>query len=240
MYPLGRRHAADERDQAYRMSARLADQATAALPTYKYWSGWRTHLDQTGDTCVANAWTHFLTDSPRSHLLTDVDTDRPAWTGTWTPTYKSPTSGERGFRGYLYDTAQGIDEFGDTPPAGGTSVRAGAKVLQSIGAIASYHWAFTIQDVVVAVLTTSPVIVGTNWYDDMFNPTGSQYIVTPSGGIAGGHAYKIDGYNQTTRLFRIKNSWGTGWGYNGYAHIRHDDLAALIDDYGEACLALEP
>lgn len=225
------------------MRAVLLEAPEALEITYRYWYGARVHLDQTGDTCVANAWTHFLSDSPRTHRLGDLDAARPTWPGLPADLsgYTSAQSGEQHFRGWLYDRAQQADEWSDTPPEGGTSVRAGAKVLQAIGAVKSYHWAADIDDVIDAVLTEGPVVVGTSWYNDMFWPTGSEARLSPTGGVAGGHAWKIDGYNRTTGLFRMKNSWGTTWGLNGYAHITHGDLSRLLfDESGEACIALEP
>lgn len=241
VYPLGRRHAPDPRDAQYPMRAVLP---TAVLPAYRYWAGSRVHLNQTGDTCVANAWTHLVCDSPHSHRLADVDADNPGWripgSVSWGAGYVDAQSGETGFRGYLYGQAQQIDEFSDTPPQGGTSVRAGAKVLQELGVIASYHWAAGIADLVDAVLLYGPVIVGTSWYESMFTPVGADAILTISGAVAGGHAWKIDGYNQQTQLFRMKNSWGSGWGLNGYAHISADDVARLVfDEQGEGCIAVE-
>lgn len=243
-HPLGRRQAYDPKDALHPMAAVLTQSPEALEITYRYWSGTATHLDQTGSTCVANAWTHFLSDSPRSHRLSDLDAGNPAWAAalrTVLAGYTSPQSGEHAFRGWLYDQAQQLDEFADTPPAGGTSVRAGAKVLQSLGAIKSYHWAANIDDVITAVLTEGPVIVGTNWYHDMFRPVGSDARLHPTGGVAGGHAWKVDGYNRSTLLFRMKNSWGLGWALKGYAHITQADLSRLLfDEPGEACIALEP
>lgn len=76
MHELGRRHAPDERDNNFPM--RLVVPSMITL-TYKYWYAYRVFLDQTGDTCVANAWTHFLTDSPRTHRLRDLNSNRPGW-----------------------------------------------------------------------------------------------------------------------------------------------------------------
>lgn len=210
------------------------------LATYRYWAGSRVHLDQTGDSCVANALTHLVCDSPRSHRLSDVDSDAPGWVGKWDARYRSPQSGEVGFRGYLYDQAQQLDEFTDTPPSGGTSVRAGAKALQSLGAITAYHWAQSISDITKAILTTGPVVVGTEWTEDMFSPVGSNYVIKPTGPVVGGHAYKLDGINITTGYVRLKNSWSASWGQNSYAHIHRDDLDELVFGRdGEAVIAVE-
>lgn len=35
----------------------------------------------------------------------------------------------------------------------------------------------------------------------------------------GGHALVLVGYDDTDQCFLVRNSWGTGWGANGYGHI---------------------
>lgn len=237
VYPLGRREKADPRDERYPLR-HLINTPEAAQLLYRTWYAYSVKLRQTGDTCVANAWTHFITDSPRTHKLEQLD---GMAIGSATLTNRvSVQSGERGFRGYLYDRAQVIDEWSSTPPEGGTSVRAGAKALQELGIVATYHWARTLEDVIDAVLTIGPVVVGTNWYESMFKPVGDPPLIVPAGGIAGGHAWVIDGVNRTTGLARMKNSWGEGWGRKGFAWIRFTDLERLLGESGEACIATEP
>ena len=48
-------------------------------------------------------------------------------------------------------------------------------------------------------------------------------IIDRSGSTAalGGHAFLIAGYNDVG--FLIQNSWGTGWGHNGYATLPYED-----------------
>jgi hypothetical protein len=238
-YPLGRRREGDPKNAQFPMRAVLPPAIT--IPDYRYWYAYRHYLDQTGDTCVANAWAHFMVDSPRTHHMADLNSDKDGWVGNWAESYVSAQSGEAGFRGWLYDQAQANDPWSDTPPEGGTSVEAAARILRNVGAIASFHWATSINDIIMAVLTTSPVIVGTAWYTEMFYPKGSDMMLSPTGSIAGGHAWKLDGYNQRTGVFRMKNSWGRGWGDNGFAHIKADDVRRLVfEGDGEACLALEP
>jgi len=120
----------------------------------------------------------------------------------------------------------------------GTSVRAGAKVLQSAGYINGYNWAWDIDTTVNALLTLGPVVVGTWWYYDMFFPN-KENIITATGNKIGGHAYLLDGVNVKKKLIRIKNSWGRDWGKKGFAYISFDDMDKLIKDYGEVCMANE-
>lgn len=121
----------------------------------------------------------------------------------------------------------------------GTSVRAGAKVLQTKGFIESYLWAWDVNTVIQAVLEKGPVVVGTEWTYDMFFPNIDTAIIKPTGNSAGGHAYLINGVNTKKKLFRIKNSWGRVWGNKGHAYISFDDMDKLIRNQGEACLAIE-
>ena len=43
-----------------------------------------------------------------------------------------------------------------------------------------------------------------------------------------GHAMVIVGYDDTTELFEIRNSWGTGWANKGYAYISYSTLKKVI------------
>lgn len=40
--------------------------------------------------------------------------------------------------------------------------------------------------------------------------------------ILGGHAVMAVGYNDETRMFKIRNSWGRRWGRNGYFYMPYD------------------
>ncbi len=219
---LGRRPAPDPRDRNYPMRALVP--FTFDVP-FRYWyaHGWWGDQGETSQ-CVGYAWAHWLEDGPAPHR------DVPA-------PIRSPE--------FIYQGAQMIDEW---PGEGydGTSVRAGAKVLQVEGLISSYLWAFDVGTVIDAVMTTGPVVVGTNWYRGMFEPvwkrasnTVMKATLEISGSVAGGHAYVLDGYNVGTELFRMKNSWGREWGDNGFAYISAADMERLINEEGEAALAVE-
>jgi hypothetical protein len=212
-YGLGRLPAPDERDAPYAM--RTAVELAPTLPTHRYWDT-RYWSDQGPHPhCVGHAWAHWLELGPVSH-------DGPA-------PILSPL--------HIYNDAQKVDEW---PGEGydGTSVRAGAKVLQSLGFVSSYLWAFDAQTVMDAVLGVGPVVVGTWWFSGMFEPDAKGFIYD-TGHRVGGHAYVIDGANQRKGTVRIRNSWGRTWGKGGRAWMDAEVLDRLIAADGEACLAIE-
>jgi C1A family cysteine protease len=51
--------------------------------------------------------------------------------------------------------------------------------------------------------------------------------------VLGGHAVLAVGYDNTTRRFQLRNSWGAAWGRGGYGTIPYDYLldSSLADDF---------
>ncbi|MCK5645034.1 MAG: C1 family peptidase, partial [Gammaproteobacteria bacterium] len=78
------------------------------------------------------------------------------------------------------------------------------------------------------------VVVGT-WvsWDDKDNNGVLDPVLDPFGRPIGrgGHAMLIVGYNRPGQYFIVKNSWGRGWGHNGYAYL-HYNLARSCFKYG--------
>lgn len=222
-YSLGRLHIPDERDHAFPMSS-VIPKTAAAGTKYRYWwaNGWwgdQGYLPY----CVGFSWLHWVEDGPITHSQT-----RSAGTGP----IIDPS--------HLYREAQKVDQWvGENYD--GTSVRAGAKVLMRMGIVGGYRWAWDADTVVRALLTAGPVVVGTWWYSEMFDPKrdGNKLVIRARGTKMGGHAYLINGVNTQSGLVRIKNSWGKSWGSGGHAYMPIGDLDKLIKDQGEACLATE-
>lgn len=177
----------------------------------RYWPESRYCGDQGGSAhCVGFAWAHWLAAAPITNRLDPVG---------------------------VYEFAKHIDEWvGEDYD--GTSVRAGAKVLQKLGFIDEYYWTWSLEGLIYALLEEGPVVVGTNWYEDMYTPdrTGKMHV---TGEFDGGHAYLISGIDTDTRQFRIKNSWGRSWGDGGNARIDFDDMERLMNEDGEVCIATE-
>jgi hypothetical protein len=209
---LGRMFSRDPEDQKFPMAKALSMDKPEV--THRAWNaeGWWGDQGSTSE-CVAYAWTHWLKDGPVTHKKLTPNPDE------------------------IYHLAQKNDEW-DGEDYDGTSVRAGAKVLQDKGLIGSYYWAWDVDTLVHALLTAGPVVVGTDWYSDMFSPN-SKGEIKPTGYVAGGHAYVLDGVNKKTGMIRIKNSWGRTWGIKGFAFIKFADMDKLIKQQGEVCIATE-
>lgn len=152
----------------------------------------------------------------------------------------------------LYKAAQKIDEWpGENYD--GTSVLAGAKVCTSNGYYSAYHWGLTTEETVKAVGYFGPAVIGTNWYEAMFNTNGMGFI-HPIGRLIGGHCLTIVGvkikykkrfFNWFCRTwddvdlnesyFILHNSWGQSWGVNGRAYLYLSDFEKLLQQDIDIC-----
>lgn len=78
------------------------------------------------------------------------------------------------------------------------------------------------------------VVIGT-WvsWDDKDNDGILDPLLDPSGNPIGraGHAMVVVGYDRPSQYFIVKNSWGLGWGHNGYAYL-HYNLVRSCFKYG--------
>lgn len=87
-------------------------------------------------------------------------------------------------------------------------------------------WASTTDiNTIKNALLKGPVYVGFAVYNDFFNYSGGYYQYT-SGGLAGYHAVCIVGYDDIG--WKVKNSWGTGWGESGYFRIKYSQMTNSV------------
>lgn len=141
----------------------------------------------------------------------------------------------------IYWEAQKIDPWdggsypNSSPFYEGTSVLAGIKIIQKLGYIDSYRWAFGLDDLVMAVGHAGPAVIGIPWYSGMFDmhSCGQLHI---SGDIAGGHAILVKGVNIKNKTFTLHNSWGESWASKGDVLIGWDEMERLLHEDGEAVI----
>jgi hypothetical protein len=143
----------------------------------------------------------------------------------------------------VYLGAREIDrQAGYNFPEGAT-VLAGAKYAQAQGWISEYRWAFGIDDVIDTLVGKGPIVLGVNWYDGMY-ATERDGRVRINGPLMGGHCILATGYWPNHPVWggnwiQWVNSWGPMYGIRGVGYIRDTDLARLLQEDGEACVATD-
>jgi len=182
------------------------------------------NLDQGAEgECVGFGWADFLAAAPKPQTLN----------------LGSGADDEASEPETIYRLAQ---QYDGSPPdeQSGASVTGGAQAAKSLGHIVSYSWCLNgVSDVVAALRSHGPVVLGTNWLQSMFTPDASGRIHA-TGAVAGGHCYLAVGVDASGSLIEIRNSWGAGWGVGGNAFLSTSDLGALLAASGEACVPVKP
>lgn len=209
-YGLGRVPSPDARDLKFSMRRILPSSIEVVS---RFYETGPVLNQQSTPHCVGYAWRQFLTSEP-------------------TITVDGPTADE------IYHAAQLEDEWAGED-YDGTSVRGGAVVMTNQQRLKSYVWAANEIDIRDFLITTGTVVMGTNWFMNMFDPLPDGTLKV-SGSLAGGHAYLLCGYDAARNAVKMIQSWGEAWGpLHGFAYIRMKDLARLMRAGGEACAAVE-
>ena len=86
-----------------------------------------------------------------------------------------------------------------------------------------------------ALVTYGPLVTTMDVYADFFSYYGGIYSYA-SGAYQGGHAILIVGYDDTAQCFKVKNSWGTGWGEAGFFRIAYSAVGNPVY-FGEFTIA---
>jgi C1A family cysteine protease len=73
-----------------------------------------------------------------------------------------------------------------------------------------------------------PFVFGFTVYDSFESQevaqSGEAQLPQPGESVLGGHAVLATGYDDTERRFYVRNSWGTGWGKDGYFSMPYEYL----------------
>lgn len=142
----------------------------------------------------------------------------------------------------LYHLAQRRDEKPGEDYTG-TSVTGGMAAVLEEGLAGGYLWSFGTRDIAQTLLhRRGAVIVGVPWLSGMYE-TGPGGLVQLTGDDQGlGHCLAIVGLKlkgpqgQPGPFFVWQNSYGTGYGDEGFGYVHHRDLAQLLHAAGEAAV----
>jgi C1A family cysteine protease len=102
--------------------------------------------------------------------------------------------------------------------------------------ITSYARITTLQNMRQCLADGFPFVFGFSVYDSFESETVAKTGVVPmptkTEKLLGGHAVAAVGYDDATQRFIARNSWGAGWGQNGYFTIPYQYLSNtdLADD----------
>jgi hypothetical protein len=143
---------------------------------------------------------------------------------------------------WLYERAQAVD--GIPLPHEGTTCRAALSVLLKQGQpvvgqpatgqnrIAAYYAVpMTVDGIKRALAQWGPVLIASTWFNSWFRPVNGA-LPAPSGGVAGGHARLLFGWDDAAGggSFLARNSWGRSWGVNGNSYDAYRYLMPALHD----------
>ena len=103
--------------------------------------------------------------------------------------------------------------------------------------VISYHRVLTLREMRSCLAEGYPFVFGFTVYESFESPavakSGQLNMPLPKEKSLGGHAVMAVGYNDSTKRFTIRNSWGTDWGLAGYFTMPYDYLSNnnLADDF---------
>lgn len=124
---------------------------------------------------------------------------------------------------YMRDLMEILKEKGDCLEKlfpYGTMGKPSIEVLMNASKYKTLNYASidTIDDLKISLYTNGPCIIAI----PVYNYTERLWFKRPGDTMLGGHAMCVAGYNKYG--FAIRNSWGTGWGQNGYCLMPYEDF----------------
>jgi hypothetical protein len=206
---LGRHVCHDERSRAYAID----EQAMPTEPVL-----WERHVPiynqgQLG-SCTGNALAGCLSTGPWEYQLTEQDAIRIYSAGT------------------VLDRIRGTYPPDDTGSSGLAVCKAVLRGMVDGVTMAGFFHAFSAIAAITA-LKKRPGIMGLAWLTGCDEPDASG-LVSYIGDVRGGHEVELVGYDPGTDRVRFANSWGPGWGDQGYFEMTFDDFSVALADRGDA------
>ncbi len=97
----------------------------------------------------------------------------------------------------------------------------------------------TIDMIKNALYNSGPLPATFNVYSDFFAYKSGVYSVTKGATMQGRHAVTLVGWDDAANALIVKNSWGTGWGDNGYFRVGYDQIdgSGSPMEFGQEVLA---
>jgi hypothetical protein len=168
---------------------------------------------------------------------------------------------------WLYQQAQARDEWPDTPPQEGTSLRAGFDVLREVGHRRWYagksrpeeidegivevnRWTGTVDEDRTAISEDYVIVDGVNWYDGFYTPIEKRvkingrerveyWIPEPPqwGRLVGGHCIVRKLASDQRQAFGWLNSWGLSYPWPVW--ISYESRDRLQREQGESAIAVD-
>jgi hypothetical protein len=162
---------------------------------------------------------------------------------------------------WLWERAKARDGIPETNPGdnNGTTLRAGYEVRRREGLrrvvwdarqgryvsqepdpalrLASYWWATTVEGIRAAVAAGFIVQLGINWYRGDSRPiekAGASWVNPNRGPLEGGHAIVVRRSSDRLEAFGLAQTWGLGYGDNGYVLIPMREVERRLAEDGEA------
>jgi C1A family cysteine protease len=100
--------------------------------------------------------------------------------------------------------------------------------------VLSYTRIITLDDMLSCLSSGFPFVCGISVYEsfesDVVAKTGVVPMPSQNEALLGGHAVVCVGYDNTNKIFMMRNSWGTGWGMQGYFTIPFDYMLRYSND----------
>ena len=116
-----------------------------------------------------------------------------------------------------------IDQFAAAPPA--------ADVTEAVHFETSAYYSVdgTLAALKSALASGYPIVFGIVCFEGLESQTAAETGVVPMPGFfdkaIGGHAILLVGYDDSKQYFKFRNSWGEGWGDQGYGYLPYNYVA---------------